>query len=199
MVTPTKKAADVVHQELGVEADSVEKLLHEHGWRWNHDGVWTRLNPGDADAETGATYAGPTPGARLVRGERIVVDEAGMLDQDTALALLTVAGEPGASVALVGDRAQLAAVGRGGVLDIAAELSPRVFDMTTVHRFTDPDYAELTVRMHAGEHPALLFDRLQGCGLVMLHESTEALQEMIAHGAADGSAITVATNDEGVR
>ena len=196
VVTPTKKAADVAHQELGVETDSVAKLLHEHGWRWNHDGVWTRLNPGDADAETGATYAGPTPGARLVRGERIVVDEAGMLDQDTALALLTVAGEHGASVALVGDRAQLAAVGRGGVLDIAAQLSPRVFDMTTVHRFTDPEYAELTVRMRAGEHPALLFDRLHALGLIVLHETTEVAQEAIAHGARDGDAITVATNDE---
>lgn len=71
-----------------------------------------------------------------------------------------------------------------------------MFDMTTVHRFTDPDYAELTVRMRAGDHPALLFDRLHALGLVVLHESTEALQETIAHGADDGDAITVATNDE---
>ena len=91
VVTPTKKAADVAHQELGVPTDSVAKLVHEHGWRWNRDGVWTRLNPSDTDPETGATYTGPAAGARLVRGERIVVDEAGMLDQDTALAVLTVA------------------------------------------------------------------------------------------------------------
>lgn len=37
-----------------------------------------------------------------------MVDEAGMLDQDTALALLTVVDEHGATLALVGDRAQLA-------------------------------------------------------------------------------------------
>ena len=43
-----------------------------------------------------------------------------MLDQDTARALLTVADETGARVALVGDRHQLPAVGRGGVLDLAA-------------------------------------------------------------------------------
>ncbi|WP_394771352.1 ATP-dependent RecD-like DNA helicase, partial [Lacisediminihabitans sp.] len=196
IVTPTKKAADVAHQELDVVTESVAKLVYEHGWRWNRDGVWTRLSPGDTDPGTGATYSGPGAGARLFRGERIVVDEAGMLDQDTAVALLTVAGEAGATVALVGDRAQLAAVGRGGVLEIAAQLSPRVFDMTTVHRFTDPGYAELTVRMRAGEHPALLFDRLHALGLVILHESMEVAQESIAHAARDGDAIAVATNDE---
>jgi len=195
VVTPTKKAADVAHQELGVATDSVAKLVHEHGWRWNHDGVWTRLTPGDTDPHTGATYLGPSKGSRLLPGERIVVDEAGMLDQDTALALLTVADEHGATLALVGDRAQLAAVGRGGVLDMAADLTPDVFDMTTVHRFTDPLYAELTVQLRAGEHPALLFNRLHALGLVILHPTTEDTLEVIARDRHDGDAITVATND----
>lgn len=196
VVTPTKKAADVAAQELGVSTDSVAKLVHEHGWRWNQDGVWTRLALGDTDPDTGATYTGPSASARLTRGERIVVDEAGMLDQDTALALLTVADEHGATLALVGDRAQLPAVGRGGLLDMAAQLSPRTYDMTTVHRFADPEYAELTVQMRRGEHPALLFDRLHALGLVRLHESAEAMQEAIARDARDGDAITAATNGE---
>src|SRR5665647_2783458 len=42
IVTPTKKAADVAARELGVPTDSVAKLVHDHGWRWNQDGVWTR-------------------------------------------------------------------------------------------------------------------------------------------------------------
>jgi len=196
VVTPTKKAADVAAQELGVSTDSVAKLVHEHGWRWNADGVWTRLAPGDTDPDTGATYLGPSTNAQLVRGERIVVDEAGMLDQDTALALLTVADEHGATLALVGDRAQLPAVGRGGVLDMAAQFAARTFDMTTVYRFADPAYAELTVQMRCGEHPALLFDRLHVLGLVVLHESAEAVQEAIACDAREGDAITAATNDE---
>ena len=196
VVTPTKKAADVAHEELGVPTDSVAKLVYEYGWRWNSDGVWTRLVVGDTDPETGATYTGPPESAQLAPGERIVVDEAGMLDQDTALALLTVADEHGATLALVGDRAQLSAVGRGGVLDMAAQFSGRVFDMTTVHRFTDPDYADLTVRMRTGENPALLFDRIHALGLVVLHEDTEALHESIARSAHTGDAITVATNDE---
>ncbi|GAA1788311.1 MobF family relaxase [Agromyces lapidis] len=196
VVTPTKKAADVAHQELGVATDSVAKLVHEHGWRWNRDGVWTRLAVGDTDPDTDATYAGPAASARLARGERILVDEAGMLDQDTALALLTVANEHGATVALVGDRAQLAAVGRGGVLDMAAQLLPRVHSMTTVHRFTDPAYAALTVQMRRGEHSEAVFDRLHALGLVVLHESPDALQEALAREWRDGDAVTVATNDE---
>ena len=70
-----------------------------------------------------------------------------MLDQDTAHALLTVTAEAGATVALVGDRAQLPAVGRGGVLDMAAQIRGRTYDMTELHRFTDPDYAALTLAM----------------------------------------------------
>ncbi len=196
VVTPTKKAADVAGQELGVPTESVAKLVYEHGWRWNADGVWTRLAVGDTDPQTGAAYTGPTNPARLIRAERIVVDEAGMLDQDTALALLTLADEAGATLALVGDRAQLSAVGRGGVLDMAAQLAPHTLDMSSVHRFTDPDYAGLTVRMRRGEHPARLFDQLHALGLVVLHESTEDMHDAIARGRRDGDAITVATNDE---
>ncbi|WP_245866911.1 ATP-dependent DNA helicase [Diaminobutyricimonas aerilata] len=196
VITPTKKAADVAHQELGVATDSVAKLVHEHGWRWNRDGVWTRLAIGDHDPNTGATYAGPAASARLTRGERIVVDEAGMLDQDTALALLTLADECGATVALVGDRAQLAAVGRGGVLDMAAQLLPRVHRMTTVHRFVDREYAALTAQMRRGQHPEALFDRLCALGLVAMHECPEAQLEALAGEWREGCAMTVATNDE---
>ncbi|WP_246006262.1 MobF family relaxase [Georgenia muralis] len=196
IVTPTKKAAAVAAQELGVPAGSVAKLVHANGWRWNADGVWTRLDVSDTDPDTGTAYPGPPPAARLHPGERIVVDEAGMLDQDTALALLTIAGEAGATLALVGDRAQLPAVGRGGVLDLAAQLAGTTYDMASVHRFTDPAYADLTVRMRAGEHPAELFDHLDALGLVRVHESTDAVQETIAATARDGEAITTATNEE---
>ncbi|MET4637707.1 MobF family relaxase [Mycetocola sp. 2940] len=196
VITPTKKAADVAHQELGVATDSVAKLVHEHGWRWNRDGAWTRLSVGETDPETGARYTGPTAAARLVRSDRIVVDEAGMLDQDAALALLTIADEHRATLALVGDRAQLAAIGRGGVLDIAAQLLPRVHAMTTVHRFADPAYAALTVQLRRGEHPTSLFDRIDTLGLVVVHESAGALHDAVAREWREGDAITVATNDE---
>lgn len=199
VVAPTKRAAEVAHQELGVPADSVAALVHAYGWRWNDDGVWTRLTVGDADPMTGATYTGPTQAARLRRGERIVVDEAGMLDQDTALALFTVAEEAGATLALVGDRAQLPAVGRGGVLDMAAHLRGRTFDMAEVHRFTDPAYAEVTVRMRDRRDPGDVFDRLRELGLTRLHNDADELREYIAVSAEEGEAVTVASNDDAAR
>ena len=153
VVAPTLRAAQVAHDELGVPATSVAALVYAHGWRWNEDGVWTRLNPGDTDPETGRTFTGPPEDARLRRGERVIVDEAGMLDQDTAHALLTVTAEAKATVALVGDRAQLPAVGRGGVLDMAAQIRGRTYDMTEFHRFTDPEYASLTLAMRDRDQP----------------------------------------------
>ncbi len=196
VVAPTLRAAQVAHDELGVPATSVAGLVHAHGWRWNSDGVWTRLAPGDIDPDTGRTYRGPAEGARLGRGERVIVDEAGMLDQDTAIALLTVCDEAGTTVALVGDRAQLAAVGRGGVLDMAAHIRGGTFDMAEVHRFTDPAYAEVTVRMRDGRDPGEVFDRLAALGLVRLHASDEEVREHIAEQRREGEAVTVTSNDE---
>ncbi|WP_212745870.1 MobF family relaxase [Sinomonas susongensis] len=196
VLAPTKKAAQVVAEELGVPADSVAALVHAHGWRWNDDGVWTRLARGAIDPETGRSYDGPSTAARIDRGERIVVDEAGMLDQDGALALFTVARESGASVALVGDRAQLPAVGRGGVLDMAAQLRGRIWQMTSVHRFADPAYADLTLAIRDGHDPGAVFDQLAVLGLVRIHASKTDAQAHIAGTARDGEAITVATVEE---
>ncbi|MGO2097664.1 MAG: AAA family ATPase, partial [Candidatus Microbacterium stercoravium] len=120
-------------------------------------------------------------------------------DQDAALALFTVAAEVGATVALVGDRAQLAAVGRGGVLDLAALIRGRIFDMAEVHRFIDPDYADLTVRMRDRYNPGDVFDQLDRLGLIRLHADGDELQEHIAQNARDGETITVAGNEDATR
>lgn len=196
VVAPTLRAAQVTQEELGVPATSVAALVHAHGWRWNRHGVWSRLAPGDTDPETGRTYHGPSEDARLVRGERVIVDEAGMLDQDTAIALLTVTAEADATVALVGDRAQLAAVGRGGVLDVAAHIRGRTFDMAEVHRFTDPAYADLTLQIRDGTNPGEVFDQLAALGLIRLHASSDEMREHIAQQRNDGDAVTVTSNDE---
>ena len=136
------------------------------------DGAWTRLAVGETDPVTGRTYAGPPEGVRLRVGDLLVVDEAGMLDQDTARALLTVADEAQVHLALLGDRHQLPAVGRGGVLDLAAAQVDPTGHLTLVgvHRFTrtdgtgrttpDTDYADLTLAMRAGENPGTVFDAL---------------------------------------
>jgi exodeoxyribonuclease V alpha subunit len=85
-----------------------------------------------------------------------------MLDQDTALALLKIAQENHARVAFVGDRHQLPAVGRGGVLDLAATCAgPRGrWSLETVHRFSDPEYADLSLLMRSGDRAGHVFDTL---------------------------------------
>src|SRR5699024_8563087 len=39
VVAPTKRAAQVAHEELDVPATSVAAMVYAHGWRWNTDGV----------------------------------------------------------------------------------------------------------------------------------------------------------------
>ena len=142
VVTPTLKAAQVAGRGLKEHASafSAAWLVHQHGFRWDDDGHWIRV-----DTE-------PRPEAMLTQGDLLLVDEAGMVDQDTARALLTVADESGARVALVGDRHQLPAVGRGGVLDLAARwATPEAhLCLDVVHRFTDPDYALISLAMRTG-------------------------------------------------
>ncbi|TFV81181.1 TrwC relaxase [Blastococcus sp. CT_GayMR20] len=196
VVTPTLKAAKVAAAEVGAAAGSAAWLAYQHGWRWNADGAWTRLAPGQTDPATGRVYAGPTEGARLRPGDLLVVDEAGMLDQDTARALLTVADECRVRVALLGDRHQLAAVGRGGVLDLAADAVDPAAHLTLdgVHRFTrsdadrvlpDTEYAELTLAMRTGADPAAVFDALLARGQIRLHPDATTLQQAIAAAAAE--------------
>ena len=105
-----------------------------------------------------------------------------MLDQDTARALLTIADETQARVAFVGDRHQLPAVGRGGVLDLAARWArPEArLELETVHRFTDPEYADLSLLMRTGERTGEVFDALHARGQIVVHP-TEVERTRRAH------------------
>lgn len=161
VVTPTLKAARVAGRQVGTEAVSAAWLIYQCGYRWNQDGARRRV--------------AMAPGARvqLLRGDVLVVDEAGMLDQDTALALLTVADETGARIAFLGDRHQLPAVGRGGVLDHAARWArPETrLDLEVVHRFADPEYAKISLLMRNGERSGEVFDALVRRGEIVVHRS----------------------------
>ena len=163
VVTPTLKAAQVAGEQVGCDAFSAAWLVHQHGFRWDDDGRWHRV-----DAEG---LASPDALARLLPGDVLLVDEAGMLDQDVMRALLTVADESGARVALVGDRHQLPAVGRGGAFDLAIRWAPdeaRV-ELDTVHRFVDDTYADLTLQMRTGERSGDVFDALVARGEIVIH------------------------------
>lgn len=193
VVTPTLKAARVAEAEVGSPASSAAWLAHQYGYRWDADGHWTR-EPFDPrrDRHTLDTRA------RLLPGDLLVVDEAGMLDQDTATALLTIADETGARLALIGDRHQLPAVGRGGVLDHAARWTPAEAQVAldTVHRFTDPDYAELSLLMRTGDRAVHVFDELHATGRIVIHASEVERTAALAEHGATGHTVIADTRDQ---
>ncbi|WP_290512255.1 MobF family relaxase [Aeromicrobium sp.] len=191
VVTPTLKAAQVAGAELGTPAFSAAWLAYQHGYRWDDDGHWTRqaVHRDDLDVD-----------ARLSPGDVLLVDEAGMLDQDTARALLSIADETGARLALVGDRHQLAAVGRGGVLDHAARWAHPENQVTldAVHRFSDPDYADLTLKMRTGREAGEVFDKLYERGDIVIHPTDVERLAAVAQLAAGspGDLIVADTHEQ---
>jgi exodeoxyribonuclease V alpha subunit len=150
VVAPTKKAASVAGREIGATSLSLHALLADHGWRWSRDDagaeLWTRLQIGEVDPRTGSDFLGPRRFG-LRPGDRIVVDEAGMVDLHTASALAAVAAETGAGIAMVGDHLQAMPVGHAGAMACMTRRATAVVELTAVHRFRDPDYAALTLRM----------------------------------------------------
>ena len=186
VVTPTLKAAEVTAAETGADGHSAAWLIHQHGWRWDDDGHWARRPD-----------ATPDPIAMLRSGDLLLIDEAGMLDQDTARALLTIADEAGARAALVGDRHQLPAVGRGGVLDhaLACAHPTAVVSLEKVHRFTDPDYAALSLRMREGDDPAAVFDALHRRGSIVIHSSDSERTAALAEAGATGDLVVADTRE----
>lgn len=208
VIAPSKKASIVAAEEIGAEgATTAAGLAYQHGFRWDTDGVWTRLQVGDPDPVGGSVYRGPRRDARLAPGDVLVVDEAGMLDQETARALLHVADQADARVVFVGDRRQLPAVGRGGVLDMVARWAPIQVELSAVHRFRTPDdtpdtrYADLSLRIRSGQNPETVFTDLVAGGHVRVWDSEAAALANIAldtarrHAAGISQAVSVDTND----
>ena len=188
VVTPTLKAAHVVQAEAGVQAHSAAWLAHQYGFTWDENGRWSRGRSVLSDQ------------ARLGRGDLLLIDEAGMLDQDTARALVRIADETGARIGLVGDRHQLPAVGRGGVLDLAARwVNPEAsVTLDAVHRFVDPDYARLSLAMRTGQNPEAVFDQLVQRGEIVLHEDEFSRTKVLADDADATGALVVADTREQV-
>jgi hypothetical protein len=188
VVTPTLKAAHVAATEAGVQALSAAWLAHQYGYAWDDNGSWSRK------------VSVPSADAQLGRGDLLLIDEAGMLDQDTAHALVRIADETGARLALVGDRHQLPAVGRGGVLDLAARwVAPDAsVSLDNVHRFADPDYAKLSLAMRSGQNPEALFDQLVQRGQIVIHPDEASRTAVLADDAAATGALVVADTREQV-
>lgn len=150
VVAPTRKAATVAGREIGATASSLHALLVDHGYRFGNDPTgrthWTRLAPGDTDPSNGVAWRGPTR-FPLGRGDRIVVDEAGMVDLHSANMLAQLAADTGAGIAMIGDHLQAAPVGHSGAMASMQRRSGSTVELTAVHRFRNPAYGALTLRL----------------------------------------------------
>jgi DNA transposition AAA+ family ATPase len=211
LVAPTKKAASVAAREVGAAATSLHALLYDHGYRWvaNPAGatVWTRLRAGEIDPTSARTYEGANVFS-LRAGDRIVVDEAGMLDLHAANALIELAREQRATVALVGDPRQALPVGHSGAMATATRRATRSVELDTVHRFSDPTYAALTLRLRntsSQEEARRVAVELVNRGIVARVSSVEAAQEAMVSGYLTATrcgkrvALVTATNADAQR
>jgi ATP-dependent exoDNAse (exonuclease V) alpha subunit len=86
----------------------------------------------------------------------------------------------------MGDRHQLPAVGRGGVLDLAGRWARpgACLTLNTVHRFADPAYADLSLLMRTGERSGEVFDALLKRGQVVVHGTEVERRGVVAESRA---------------
>ncbi|ANF33377.1 hypothetical protein A0130_09540 [Leifsonia xyli] len=194
IVAPTKKASDVAGRETQSAASSLHQLLFDYGWRWSTGETgattWTRLNTGDFDPVTGGTYAGPR--IRIRPGDRIVVDEAGMLDLEAANSLVDVLTRTGAGVALVGDERQALPVGHSGAMALFWRYAADQVELTTIHRYKDPEWADLTLRLRDPRNKdvaAGVADELVDTRHVVLTDSDAAARDAMIEGWFDARQI----------
>jgi hypothetical protein len=126
-------AAAVLAEQTGIRTDTLAKL------------TWS-LQAGDLPQWAGA----------VGRSTLLIIDEAGMADTVSLDTAVQFAIKRGASVRLVGDDQQLAAIGAGGVLrDITH--THGALRLTELHRFTDPAEAAASLTLREGKPEALDF------------------------------------------
>lgn len=203
VLAPSKKAASVAGAEVGSPGRSVHALLYAYGYRWDENNQWSMIRQGDIDPATGTENRGVPRNQWLKEGTQIVVDEAGMLDQEAAVRLLKIAEFAKAQVVFMGDSAQLAAVGRGGVLDMAANHTRAHADLADVHRFDAmPGYATVSLDLRERENLGHAYRYYADHDLLRVHASADDARHAIAADylkeRANGvtSALTVPTNSE---
>jgi hypothetical protein len=132
-LAPSAAAAAVLGEQTGIRTETLAKLT----WSLDH-----------GDLPDWATGVGPST--------LIIIDEAGMADTLSLDTAVRFAIDRGASVRLVGDDQQLAAISAGGVLrDIQQRHG--ALQLTELHRFTDPAEAAASLMLRDGKPEALKF------------------------------------------
>jgi conjugative relaxase-like TrwC/TraI family protein len=110
----------------------------------------------DADTLAKQLQLLDTASSALDRRTLVLVDEAGLASTPDLARLMAHAIDAGASVRLIGDDRQLAAIGAGGILRDLAETTGAV-TLTAAVRFTDADEATAALGIRDGAPDALDF------------------------------------------
>lgn len=130
-VAPTAAAAEVLSVEVGMAADTLDKLLTEHN-----------LN------------RPPRPQYDMPRGATVILDEAGTASTPTLARLAELADEKQWRVVLVGDPRQFSAVGRGGMFAHLVEQHGAI-ELEQIHRFRNEWERRASVQLRNGNPNAL--------------------------------------------
>ncbi|MGH3339668.1 MAG: AAA family ATPase, partial [Propionibacteriaceae bacterium] len=132
-LAPSAAAAAVLGEQTSIRADTLAKLT----WSLRH-----------GELPDWAAAVGPST--------LVIIDESGMADTLTLDAAVQFAIDRGASVRLIGDDQQLAAIGAGGVLrDI--KQTHGALHLAELHRFTNPAEAAASLALREGKPEALQF------------------------------------------
>jgi hypothetical protein len=132
-LAPSAAAAAVLGEQIGIHAETLAKLT----WSLRH-----------GELPEWAAAVGPST--------LVIIDEAGMADTLSLDAAVQFAIDRGASVRLVGDDQQLAAIGAGGVVrDISH--THGALSLIELHRFTDPVEAAASLALREGNPDGLEF------------------------------------------
>jgi conjugative relaxase-like TrwC/TraI family protein len=169
-LAPSAAAAAVLGEQTGIRSDTLAKLT----WSLDH-----------GDLPDWAAAIGPST--------LVIIDEAGMADSLSFDAAVQFAIDRGASVRLVGDDQQLAAIGAGGVLRDITHIHGAL-QLTELHRFTDPAEAAASLTLREGKLAALNFyldhDRIHVGDLAKTTE--DAFNAWVSDQAAGLDAIMIA-------
>lgn len=175
-MAPTAAAAAVMREEMGIEADTVDKILSD--WK---NGAPVSLRAGDV----------------------LLVDEAGMVSTPKFQQILQLAQERGALVRALGDYRQLSAVGSGGALRLV-DREVGAVHLDELFRFKIPDEAAATLALR--EPPLVgddkPFDWYKDQGRVVAGESDVMVEQVFTAWRDDTTAgkqsIMIASTNETV-
>ena len=158
-LAPSASAAANLSEELGIPTENTAKWLSETDREAERLGEVSRLRALAAQLPAAASRAVKQRAAELeaeVRrwqlgaGDLLVVDEASLAGTFALDRLVAQAGGAGAKVLLVGDPAQLGAVGAGGVFGLLAGARQCPPELSEARRFTEAWERLASAELRAG-------------------------------------------------